>query len=132
MLRFQLTPDLCVPLETKMSGQVAVSVSRMRHKKTGKECVSINYVRPIAYEFEAEALADFAYQTTATMGNAERKTDFLFKKLLKKDDEIEKIDTIEMIGAPHTFTHGKHIYAQVDKESRQMISSTQLCQGSVH
>ena len=61
MLKLQLTPDLCVPLETKMCDQVIVSISHMRHKKSGRKGLRINFVKRVDYEFEPEALADFSF-----------------------------------------------------------------------
>ena len=64
MLAFQLTEDVVVPLETKKANQMLLKVTKMRHKETGKLAYRIHKVKPLDYEFESEALADFAFSTS--------------------------------------------------------------------
>ena len=44
----------------RKSNQIFVRLQRVRNKKTGEERV-VSKVKLIDYEFECEALADFAY-----------------------------------------------------------------------
>ena len=65
MLRFQLTPDCEVPLETKKTNQVLLKVTKMRNTRTGKIAYRIHKVKQLDYEFECEALTDFAFEKQA-------------------------------------------------------------------
>ena len=59
-----MTPDVAVPFETKKANQILLKVTKMRNKKTGKVAYRIHKVRKLDYEFECEALADFAFSTS--------------------------------------------------------------------
>ena len=60
-LKFRLTEDVQIPLETKKSHQVLCRVIKRRNRTTGEEKVFVEKIKRIDYEFECEALADFAY-----------------------------------------------------------------------
>ena len=49
----------------------------MRHKKSGRRAIKVNFIKHVDYEVEAEALADFSYQKDKSKTNIDSKTDFL-------------------------------------------------------
>ena len=61
LLKFNLTKDLQVPLETKQANSVFMKVTKMRNRKTGEVAMRVDEVNSLDYEFECEALADYAY-----------------------------------------------------------------------
>ncbi len=60
-LKFELTKDVQMPLQTKMSRQILCRLVKQKNKVTGEERVVVEKVKPLDYEFECETLADFAY-----------------------------------------------------------------------
>ena len=60
-LKFKLTDDVQLPLETKKSHQILCKVVKQRNRVTGEERVMVEKIKRIDYEFECETLADFAY-----------------------------------------------------------------------
>ena len=60
-LKFNLTDDVQLPLETKKSHQILCRVVKQRNRVTGEERVMVEKIKRIDYEFECETLADFAY-----------------------------------------------------------------------
>ena len=50
-----------MPLETKQANSVFMKVTKMRNRKTGEVAVRVDEVNSLDYEFECEALADYAY-----------------------------------------------------------------------
>ena len=58
-----MTENTSIPLETKKANQVLLKVTKMRNKKTGQFAYRVHKVKQVDYEFEAEALADFAFAT---------------------------------------------------------------------
>ena len=71
MLKFNLTQDLQVPLETKKSNSVLMRVTKMKNKKTDEIAMRVDEVSPLDYEFECEALADYAYRVEKDKSNKE-------------------------------------------------------------
>ena len=69
MLKFNLTEDLQVPLETKIPNSVLLKVTKMRNKRTGEIAMRVDEVNQLDYEFECEALADYAYQLEKDKSN---------------------------------------------------------------
>ena len=61
LLHFELTDDVRVPLETKKANQVLLRVSKLKNKKTGQVVFKVQKAKKLDYEFECEALADFAF-----------------------------------------------------------------------
>ena len=61
LLQFSLTEDVRVPLEAKKANQVLLRVSKLKNKKTGQVAFRVQKVKKLDYEFECEALADFAF-----------------------------------------------------------------------
>ena len=61
LLQFELTNDVRVPLETKKANQVLLRVSKLKNKKTGQVVYKVQKAKKLDYEFECEALADFAF-----------------------------------------------------------------------
>ena len=68
MLKFNLTEDLQVPLETKQANSVLMKVTKLRNKR-GEIAMRVDEVVPLDYEFECEALADYAYQVDKDKSN---------------------------------------------------------------
>ena len=69
MLKSNLTEDLQVPLETKIPNSVLLKVTKMRNKRTGEIAMRVDEVNQLDYEFECEALADYAYQLEKDKSN---------------------------------------------------------------
>ncbi|CDW73637.1 UNKNOWN [Stylonychia lemnae] len=61
MLKFQLTEDNKIHLETKLPNQLMIKITQQRNKRTGELRYRVDDVNKVDYEFEAEALADFKY-----------------------------------------------------------------------
>ena len=64
----------------------------MRHKETGKLAYRIHKVKKLDYEFECEALADFAFSTSVDgeKSNAEVTRDAIKDSALQDKSSIEK------------------------------------------
>ena len=74
----------------------------MKHAQTGKIAYLVHKVKKLDYEFECEALADFAFLT-------ERPTQAAGESA---ECEKELLSSFSMAG-PQTFTHGRTQYSQV-------------------
>ena len=61
LVRFKLTDSVEVPLETKKTNQVLLKITKLQNVRTGKIAYQVHKVKAVDYEFEAEALADFAF-----------------------------------------------------------------------
>ena len=53
----------------------------MRNKRTGQEAMRVDEINPLDYEFECEALADYAYQVDKEKSNQESIKDYLAENL---------------------------------------------------
>lgn len=97
-----------MPLQTKKSQQVILTIAKQRNKKTGEERTIVQSVKPVQYEFECEALADFAYQLDNKKSNVEVKE----KHLLANLDNPNIESNVDLV-MPSQFTYGKMVYSQV-------------------
>ena len=84
---------------------------KLKNKKTGEEKVKVESVKPIDYEFECEALADFAYQLDQSVSNKS----LMETKLLQNIGVTDYLSGLESL-KPIQITFGKSMYRQV-KES---------------
>ena len=74
----------------------------MRNKQTGQIAIRVHEVEPLDYEFESEALADFAFFTSADGSQSNVDT--------MRDSIKDSSAPLHMAG-PMTFTHGKTLYS---------------------
>lgn len=107
-LKFKLTADAEIPLQTKKSQQVVVRLARQRNKRTGEERLKVQSVKPIAFEFECEALADFAFQLDKNKSNKQVKEESLLNSL----DHSQVNSDVNLV-MPGQFTYGKMMYSQI-------------------
>ena len=115
-MKFQLTPDVRVPMETKVPKSMLTKVTKMRNIRTGEIAMRVDSLDKLDYEFECEALADYAYRLNEKKDNKSAIEDHLIDKA--QDKSTEKT-TLEMIG-PSYFTQGKMQYSQVKDPLKQV------------
>ena len=60
-VKLNLTEDACVPMECRKAHQMMMTVKKLVNALTGEVRYQLTEMRPIAYEFECEALADYKY-----------------------------------------------------------------------
>lgn len=60
-VKLNLTEDSCVPMECRKAHQMMMTVKKLVNALTGEVRYQLTEMRPIAYEFECEALADYKY-----------------------------------------------------------------------
>ncbi len=60
-LKLNLTDDCSLPLECRKSHQMLLSVKKLVNSKTGEVKYQLTQLRPVQYEFDFEALADYKY-----------------------------------------------------------------------
>ena len=100
-----------MPLETKQANSVLMKVTKMRNKKTGEVAMRVDEVNPLDYEFECEALADYAYQVNKDKSNKESIKDYLAETICPTSDKVTPSSrNIELI-MPTFFTSGKTMYS---------------------
>ena len=85
MLKFNLTEDVSVPLETKQANSVLLKVTKMRNKKTGEVAMRIDEVNRLDQEYEVEALADYAYKVQKGKNNQEAISEYIANKVCPQD-----------------------------------------------
>jgi hypothetical protein len=102
-LGFQLTPDCQIPLQTKISQQVICKV--VKQTKNGKTRTRVVSVLPCSYEFQCEALADFAYNLDPNLSNKQ----VLEDKLLASVGTNAGFEVTQVM--PSQFTYGKMMYS---------------------
>ena len=118
-LKFQLTPDCTLPLQTKKPQQVLLTLVRQRNSKTGEERRVVKEVKPIQFEFESDALCDFAYQLdgSAKVSNKELKEQALLRGSTGGAGELAQAEeeTIKLM-APSQFVFGKLQFSQAKEK----------------
>ena len=122
LVKFQLTPDVQVPMETKVPKSILMKVTKMRNIRTGEIAMRVDALDKLDYEFECESLADYAYRLDKEKDNKTAIQDHLSHKIQNQGGGKTNL---EMVG-PSYFTQGKMMYSQVKDPLKLVQQSTKL------
>ena len=107
-----------------------LSVKKLVNSKTGEVKYQLTQLRPVQYEFDFEALADFKYSIGEGDLTNRKQEARLIKSIEKKQAAPERFGFEEVIEymQPNHFTRGKNIYAQVkdNQVNLDFLSKTSL------